>query len=121
MSADQFALEGLAARVPTAPIAVTGLIAGFGVAVATGSRPWGGAVMSACGLTCIVVWLHRDGRGTAAKLTGVGLFAFVFSHLLGVLIGAWPSVITVSAITAGFCWRWSDSRRPRRRLSLGGS
>ncbi len=49
------------ARVATAPIAAGGLIAGFGVAVATGSRPLGGAVLAACGLACIAVWLRRDG------------------------------------------------------------
>jgi hypothetical protein len=104
-------------RVPTAPIAATGLIGGFAVAVATGSRPLGGALMAVLGLGCIAVWLHRDGRSTALKLTATGLLAFAISHVLGLVIGAWPSVIVVSAVTAALCWRLSDSRRPR--LSLG--
>jgi tetrahydromethanopterin S-methyltransferase subunit C len=105
-------LRELADRVPTAPLAATGLIAGFGVAVGSGSRPLGGAVMAAFGVTCIGVWLHRDGRRTAAWLTGTGLLAFAASHALGLLIGAWPSVILVSAATAAACRRLSDSRRP---------
>ena len=36
-------------RVPTAPVAAAGLISGFGVAVATGSRPLGGVVLAALG------------------------------------------------------------------------
>ena len=51
------------------------------------------------------------GPEEAARLTGVGLFAFAVSHLLGLVIGAWPSVFTVSAATAAACWRLSDSRR----------
>jgi hypothetical protein len=101
----------LEARIATAPIAAAGLIAGFAVALATGSRPLGGVVLAACGLICIVIWLRRDGRRTAVLLTIAGLFAFAVSHLLGLLIGAWPSVILVAAATAGVCWRVSDSRQ----------
>jgi hypothetical protein len=104
-------LAGLAERVPTAPLAAAGLIGGFGVAVGSGSRPLGGAVMAAFGLTCIAVWVRRDGRRTAARLTACGLIAFAASHLLGLAIGAWPSVLVVSAVTAALCWRLSDSRR----------
>ncbi len=86
-------------RVPTSLLAATGLIAGFGVAVGTGSRPLGGLVMAAFGLTCIYVWARRDGRATARRLT-----------LVGLVIGAWPSVLLVSAVTAWFCWRWSDAK-----------
>lgn len=108
-------LAGLADRAPTAPLAATGLIAGFAVAVGTGSRPLGGAVMAAFGLACIVVWVRRDGRRTAAWLTAAGLLAFAVSHLLGLVIGAWPSVIVVAAATAALCWWLSDSRRPSDR------
>jgi hypothetical protein len=101
----------LTERIATAPIAATGLVAGFGVAVATGSRPAGGVVLAVCGLSCIAVWLRRDGRRTAALLTVAGLFAFALSHVLGMVIGAWPSVVVVAAFTAGLCWRMSDSRR----------
>jgi tetrahydromethanopterin S-methyltransferase subunit C len=105
-------LATLAERVPTAPIAAAGLIAGFGVAQATGSRPLGGVVLAAFGLTCVAVWVRRDGRRTAAWLTAAGLLAFAISHLLGLVIGAWPSVIVVSAATAALYWWLSDARRP---------
>ena len=88
-------------RVLTAPIAAVGLLAGFGVAIASGSRPLGVWVLAGCGLTCIVVWLRRDGGRTAAVLTLVGLVAFAVSHVLGHVIGAWPSVIVVSAALRG--------------------
>jgi hypothetical protein len=98
-------------RLPTAPLAAGGLIAGFGVAVATGSRPLGGVVLAACGVACIAVWARRDGTRVTVTLSATGLVAFAVSHLLGRVIGAWPSVIVVSAVTAGLCWWLSDSRR----------
>lgn len=97
-------------RTPTSALAATGLIAGFATAVASGSRPLGGVVMALFGIACIYVWVKRDGTETAVRLTVIGLAAFAFSHVLGMLIGAWPSVLVVSAVTAWFCWRWSDSR-----------
>lgn len=97
-------------RVPTSLLAAAGLIAGFGTATATGSRPLGGAVMAIFGLTCIYFWVKRDGNATAVRLTLVGLAAFVVSHILGLAIGAWPSVLLVSAVTAWACWHWSDSK-----------
>ena len=107
-------------RVLTAPIAASGLIAGFAVAVASGSRPLGGVVLAVCGVTCLVVWLRRDGRVIAATHTVTGLVAFALSHLLGDVIGAWPSVIIVSAVCAALCWRLSDAPALRRG-SGGGS
>ena len=65
-------MRGLA----TAPIAAAGLIAGYGVAVASGSRPLGGLVLACCGLTCVAVWLRRDCPRIAGMLTVAGLFAF---------------------------------------------
>jgi hypothetical protein len=99
-------------RIPTAPLAATGLIAGYAVAVGSGSRPLGGAVMAAFGLPCIAIWLRRDGRRTAAELTVFGLAAFAVSHVLARAIHPWPSVLVVSAATAAACWRRSDANRP---------
>jgi hypothetical protein len=104
----------LLARVPTAPLAAAGLIGGFGTAVATGSRPLGGVVLAAFGLSCIAVSSRRDSRRTTAGLTVTGVAAFALSHPLGRMIGAWPSVLVVSAVTAALCWRLSDSRRSTR-------
>ncbi len=100
----------MSTRVPTSLLAAVGLIAGFGTATSTGSRPLGGAVMALFGLTCIYFWVRRDGNATAVRLTLVGLAAFVLSHLIARAIGAWPSVLLVSAVTAWLCWRWSDAK-----------
>jgi hypothetical protein len=95
---------------PTAPIAATGLIVGFGVALLSGSRALGGVVLAICGVACIAIWLRRDGRGTAIVLTIAGLLAFALSHLLGLVIGAWPAVLLTAVVTAALYWRVSDSR-----------
>ncbi len=99
------------ARIATAPIAAFGLIAGYAVAVATGSRPLGGLVLAVCGLICVGIWLRRDGRRTALTLTIAGLTAFALSHVVALVIGAWPAVLIAAAATAALCWRVSDSRR----------
>jgi hypothetical protein len=97
-------------RIPTFALSAAGLIAGFGVAVGTGSRPLGGVVIALFGLVCIWAWLKRDGRRTATWLTVWGLFMFAASHGLGLLIHPWPSVFLVSILTAYACWRYSDRR-----------
>jgi hypothetical protein len=123
MATDELTAPGSAARpgrldrLATAPIAAAGLLAGFGVADATGSRPLGGAVLAACGLACIAVWLRRDGARVTAQLTVAGVSAFALSHVLGHVIGAWPSVLVVSAVTAALCWRLSDAHRAAQPLS----
>ncbi len=108
-------------EIPTAPIAAAGLIAGYGVAVASDSRPLGGAVLAGFGLTCIAIWLERDGRRTAGQLTAIGLGAFALSHVLALAIGAWPAVLVAAAGTAAACVRLSDAPHRRRRgLGLTG-
>jgi hypothetical protein len=97
-------------RPPTALLAATGLIGGFAVAVISGSRTLGGVVLVIFGLACIAIWLRRDGRQTALVLTLAALVAFALSHLLGLVIGAWPAVLVTAAATAALCWRASDSR-----------
>jgi hypothetical protein len=117
MATDEFTAPRLSERldhVPTGLIAAGGLLAGFGVAVATGSRPLGGVVLAVCGLACIAVWLRRDGTRVTVQLTVAGLAAFALSHLLGLVIGAWPSVIVVSAAIAALCWRLSDAHALHR-------
>ena len=97
-------------RVPTAALAAAGLIAGYGVAVASDSRPLGGVVLAACGVPCIVIWARRHDRRTAALLTLGGLAAFAFSHGMGALLGPWPGVLLTAALTAAGYWWLSDSR-----------
>jgi hypothetical protein len=104
--------------VATAPIAATGLVAGYAVAAGSGSRTLGGLVLAAFGLLCVGIWLVRDGARTAIQLAGIGLVAFAFSHVLGPVIGAWPAVLVCAGATALACWCLSDARA-RARLGLG--
>ena len=98
---------------PTAPVAAASLIAGFAVAVSTGSRPLGGVVLAVGGIWCIGVWRRRHGNRTAAFLGCVGFGAFVLSHLLGLAIGAWPSVLLAAAVVAVVVWIKADARMSR--------
>ncbi len=107
-------------RFATAPLAAAGLIAGYAVAVASGSRPLGGLVLAACGLVCIATWLRRDGRRTATLLTVAGLAAFALSHVIGLIIGAWPAVLLAAAATGIVSWRLSDSRHVSVKRSAAG-
>ncbi len=97
--------------IPTAPIAGGTLIVGYAVAVSTGSRPLGGVMLLIGGLWCARVWMRRHGSRTALKLLGVGLCAFVGSHLLALAIGAWPAVLLVAAATAVTTWALADAQR----------
>jgi hypothetical protein len=105
---------------PTAPLAAGSLIAGYAVVAATGSRPLGGVVLAIGGLCCIRIWVRRHGTRTAARLAGVGLAAFVASHVLALAVGAWPSVLIVAAATAAATWALADAREgePSRGLAL---
>jgi hypothetical protein len=96
---------------PTAPLAAAGLIAGYAVAAASGSRPVGGAVLAGFGLACVWVWLGRDGVRTTVILTAVGLSAFALSHVIALLTGPWPAVLLAAVAAGAASWRLSDSRR----------
>jgi hypothetical protein len=97
---------------PTAPVAAGTLIVGYAVAVGSGSRPLGGVVLLLGGLWCTRAWMQRQGARTAATLAGVGLGAFIASHVIALVIGAWPSVLLVSAVMAAESWRRADTRSP---------
>ena len=108
-------LAGYAAHmrtIPTAPVAAASLIAGYAVVVATGSRPLGGVVLALGGLWCIHAWLQRHGAWTATTLGCVGLGLFIASHLLALVIGAWPSVLVVAGIMGAAAWMRADSVLP---------
>jgi hypothetical protein len=100
---------------PTAPVAGGTLIVGYAVAASTGSRALGGVVLLVGGLWCTRTWTRRHGARTAATLAGVGLGAFVFSHLLALAIGAWPSVLLVAAAMSAVAWTQADARAIRSR------
>lgn len=104
-------------RVPTAALAATGLIAGYGVAVASGSRPAGGAVLVAAGLPCIAIWSRRHSPAMTAKLTAAGLVGFAASHGLGLIIGAWPAVLVTAAALGALYWCVSDAPRAQANAS----
>jgi hypothetical protein len=95
----------------TAPISAAALIAGYGVAVLSGSRALGGVVLACFGVACIAIWMRRDGIRTAATLTVLGLVAFAMSHVVGLVIGAWPAVLIAAAGIGIASWRLSDTRR----------
>lgn len=98
--------------IPTAPVAGASLIVGYAVVVATGSRPLGGVVLALGGLWCIHAWLQRHGARTAVTLGCVGLGLFIASHLLALVIGAWPSVLVVAGIMGVVAWVRADSLLP---------
>lgn len=84
-----------------APIAgAASLIAGFAVAQATGLRWLGGIVVIAGGAWC--AWQFYRLAGLARTIAAVTIFAiaFVVSHPLGNVIGAWPAVLVVSVLAA---------------------
>ncbi len=105
-------------RVPTAPVAAGTLIAGYAVAVASGSRPLGGVVLLIGGGWCARAWSTRHDSRTAVTLTGAGLVAFIASHVLAPQIGAWPSVLLVSALAGTLVWVRADAREPERAAGL---
>lgn len=98
-------------KIPTAPLAATGLVGGYLVARETGNRPLGGAVLGALGVTNGLLWSKRDGAATTAALSAIYLGGFGGSHALAKKIGAWPSVATVAAVSAASAYVLSDRKR----------
>ncbi len=96
-------------RLPTAPIAAGVFIASWGVVDVTGSRPLGGLVLAAGGVVCVRMWTRRHDARTAVELAGVGVGAFVLSHVLALAIGAWPAVLLLAAVSAVVVWRRADA------------
>jgi hypothetical protein len=95
--------------VPTAPIAGGSLIGGYLVARFTKRRPLGGAVLAAGGVAAASQW-RRHGSAVTVALLGTYLGGFGASHPLAKKIGAWPSVFTVSALSAVASYVLADRR-----------
>jgi hypothetical protein len=95
---------------PTAPIAAGSLIGGYLVARETGVRPLGGAVLAAGGAVCAREWRRAAGTPTAAALLALYLGGFGASHPLAKRIGAWPSVLAVSGVSAAASFALADRR-----------
>jgi CHASE2 domain-containing sensor protein len=96
-------------HLPSAPFAAGTLLAGWAAVEVTGSRPVGGVVLLCGGLGCAALWQRRHGTRTALTLSAVGFSAFVLSHVLALAIGAWPAVVSVSAIAAVIVWLNADA------------
>ncbi len=103
--------------IPTAPVAAGSLIGGYLVARETGVRPLGGAVLAAGGVYMTKKWVKKSGPLKAGALLGIYLGGFGGSHPLAKKIGAWPAVISVSAVSAAASWKLSDSRPSRAESS----
>ena len=97
----------------TSLLSAGSLVAGYAVAASTGVRPLGGAVLAVGGALCTREWSRRSGTGTAAALLTTYVVAFGASHPLAKQVGAWPSVLTVAAVTGLAAHVANDSRRSR--------
>lgn len=93
---------------PTAPLVAAGLIGGFALARYTGRRELGGVVLAAAGSICGRSWLRSSGPGVMGLLLGVYAAAFGASHPLAKKIGAWPSVLAVTAVASGATYALAD-------------
>lgn len=80
-------------------VAVLGLPGGFFIAWRTGRRELGGALFAAAGAWCARDWYRVSGPAAAAGLSAVCVTAMGGSHLLARRVGAWPSVVAVTAVT----------------------
>lgn len=86
------------------PAVAAGLIGGYGVSDLTGRRELGGAVLLAAGAVAARSWWRR-GPLVTGVLTATYVGAFGAAHPLAKKLGAWPSVLAVTAgataVTAG--------------------
>lgn len=86
---------------PSSAVAAAGLVGGFLVAQKTGRRNVGGALFAAAGAWCAWDWYRAAGPAASAGLSALYVAAMGGSHPLAKKIGTWPSVIAVTAATAG--------------------
>src|SRR5664280_2403703 len=93
-------------RMPTAAVSGGSLVGGYLVANKSGVRPLGGVVLAAAGSWCGREWYRSVGPGTTGMLLGIYLGSF----------GAWPSVLSVAAVTAVATYLLAD--RPAAALAL---
>lgn len=98
-----------AREVSTAPLVAVGLVGGFLTARETGIRPLGGVVLAATGAYAARTWFTKQGWPIGTALTLGYLGGFGASHPLAKKIGAWPSVLSVAAVTAAAAYVAVDS------------
>jgi hypothetical protein len=97
-----------ATSVSTAPLVSLGLLGGYLTARESGIRPLGGVVLGLAGVYAGRTWLAKRGPAVTAVLSGIYVLGFGASHPLAKKIGAWPSVLTVTAVSAAASWALSD-------------
>ncbi|MBZ8177114.1 hypothetical protein GP475_05065 [Corynebacterium poyangense] len=94
--------------VNTAAVVTTGLIGGWLTARETGIRPLGGALLAAAGAWSARSWARKTSIPTTVLLSGLYVAGFGLSHPLAKKIGSWPAVLSVTAVSAGAAWAFSD-------------
>ncbi len=100
-----------ATGIPTAPIVAAGLLGGYTTARVTGVRPLGGVVLAAAGAAAYREWIRGSGPVAAGVLITVYVAGFGASHPLARRIGAWPSLLAVTAASAGAAYALHDRAR----------
>jgi hypothetical protein len=98
------------AKIPTAPVAAGSLIGGYLTARFTHVRPLGAVPLLVGGAWCAKQWRSAAGMPAAAALVAVFLGGFGGSHPLAKRIGAWPSVLSVAAVSGAASWVVADRR-----------
>jgi hypothetical protein len=96
-------------RNATWPVAAGSLLAGFGVAQATGVRALGGNVLVAGAGWCAQRWRHSAGPARTATLLLVYVGAFVGAHVIADPVGAWPAVLIAAGVTGLAVWALADA------------
>jgi hypothetical protein len=97
----------------TWPVAAGSLIAGFGVAEATGVRALGGVVLVAGATWCALRWRRSAGTGRTAALLLVYLASFVGSHFIHDQVGTWGAVFIAAGVTGLAVWVVADAAMAR--------
>lgn len=98
-----------ARTVSTATVTAFGLIGGWLTARESGVRPLGGVVLGLAGAWAGRTWYARHGAAATAGLAALYVGAFGLSHPLAKKIGAWPSVLAVTALASGTAYVASDA------------
>lgn len=94
--------------VNTAAVTAAGLLGGYVTARESGVRPLGGIVLGVAGLYAGRSWLATRGPAVAGGLGALYVLAFGASHPLATKIGAWPSVLAITALTSGAAYLVAD-------------
>ncbi|MFD7434174.1 hypothetical protein [Streptomyces sp. NPDC059861] len=96
------------AKVPSALVAASGLVGGYGVARWSGRRQLGGVVLAVAGAAAAQQWRERAGGKAAGALGTAYVAAFAGSHPLARKVGAWPAVFGAAGAVALASWAVAD-------------